>query len=82
MTELWLIFLNITFSIYILVVYPLMLRSREQAVLAFKPLLSLEDDAFNKVVENILKPNRREEWTATFLGISVFWGGYFFNPGL
>ncbi len=71
--------LYIIFPTYILVVYPFMLRSREQAVLAFKPLLSLEDDAFNKVVENILKPNRREEWTAIFLGISIL-GRVLFQP--
>ena len=73
--------LYIIFPTYIMVVYPLMLRSRQQAVLAFKPLLSLEDDAFNKVAENISKPNRRGEWTAIFVGISVLGGG-FFNPGL
>ncbi len=64
----------ILFIIYFLVVYPFMLRSREQAVLAFKPLLSLDDDAFNKVAENISKPSRRWEWTAIFLGILVFMG--------
>jgi len=64
----------ILFIIYFLVVYPFMLRSREQAVLAFKPLLSLDNDAFNKVAENISKPSRRWEWTAIFLGISVFVG--------
>ena len=42
--------------------------------LAFKPLLSLEDDVFNKVAENISKLSRRWEWTAIFLGISVFMG--------
>ena len=62
----------ILFIIYFLVVYPFMLRAREQAVLAFKPLLSLDADAFNKVAENISKPSRRWEWTAIFLGISVF----------
>jgi hypothetical protein len=56
-----------------------MLQSREQAVLAFKPLLSMEDDAFNKVAENILKPSRRGEWTAIFLGISVL-GAVLFQP--
>jgi hypothetical protein len=71
--------LNITFPIYILVVHPFMLRSREKAVLAFKPLLSLDDDAFNKVAENISKPNRRGEWTAIFLGISVL-GVVLFQP--
>ena len=68
---------NIIFPIYILVVYPFMMRSREQAVLAFKPLLSMDDDAFNKVAENISKPNRRWEWAAIFLGIFVLGGGLF-----
>jgi hypothetical protein len=72
-------FSNIIFASYILVVYPFMLRSRETAVLAFKPLLSLDDDAFNKVAENILKPNRRGEWAAIILGISVL-GVIFFQP--
>ncbi|MFC1865991.1 hypothetical protein ACFLYB_04700 [Chloroflexota bacterium] len=72
-------FSNIIFATYILVVYPFMLRSREKAVLAFKPLLSLDDDAFNKVAENISKPNRRGEWTAIILGISVL-GVVFFQP--
>jgi hypothetical protein len=69
---LWFIF----FTAYILVVYPFMMRSREQAVLAFKPLLYLEDDAFNKVAANISKPSRRWEWTAVFLGIAFFVGGF------
>jgi hypothetical protein len=64
----------VLFIIYFLLVYPFMLRSREQAVLAFKPLLSLEDDAFNKVAENISKPNRRWEWIAIFLGMFAFMG--------
>ncbi len=67
----------IVFITYILLVHPFMIRSREQAVLAFKPLLSLEDDAFNKVAANISKPRRRSEWTAIFLGIAIFWGGIF-----
>ena len=66
--------LYIIFPTYILVVYPFMLRSREQAVLAFKPLLSLDDDAFNKVAASISKPSRRGEWTAIFIGISVLGG--------
>ncbi len=72
-------FSNIIIVTYILVVYPFMLRSREKAVLALKPLLSLEDDSFNKVAENISKPNRLGEWTAIFLGISVL-GVVFFQP--
>ena len=64
----------ILFIIYFLVVYPFMSRSREQAVLAFKPLLSLNDAAFNKIAENISKRSRRWEWTAVFLGIVIFMG--------
>jgi len=71
--------LYIIFPTYILVVYPFMLRSREQAVLTFKPLLSLDDDAFNKVAENILKPSRRGEWSAIFLGVCIL-GGVLFQP--
>jgi hypothetical protein len=62
-----------------MVVHPFMLRSRGQAVLAFKPLLSLDDDAFNKVAENISKLSRRGEWAAIFLGISVL-GVVLFQP--
>ncbi|UCD09164.1 MAG: hypothetical protein JSU79_00520 [Dehalococcoidales bacterium] len=72
-------FLNIVFLTYILVVYRFMLQAREKAILAFKPLLALEDDAFNKVVENTLKPSRRGEWTAVFLGIGIL-GAVLFQP--
>ena len=71
--------LNIAFAAYVLAVYPFMLRSRGRAILAFKPLLSLEDKAFNKVAANIFKPNRRWEWIAIFLGISVL-GVVLFQP--
>ena len=71
--------LYIMFFAYILTVYPFMLRSRKQAIIAFKPLLSMEDDAFDKVVENSMKPSRRGEWTAIFLGILIL-GGVFFQP--
>jgi hypothetical protein len=64
----------IVYIAYFMAVYPFMMRSREKAVLAFKPLLSLEDDAFDKVATNISKPNRRLEWTAIFLGISFYLG--------
>ena len=63
--------------IYILVVYPFMMRSREKAVLAFKPLLSLENDAFNKVAIKTSKTSRRREWIAVFLGIAIFLFGIF-----
>jgi hypothetical protein len=54
-----------------------MMRWREQAALAFRPLLALEDDAFNQLVTDISKPNRRWEWTATILGATFFVGAIF-----
>ena len=70
---------NIVFTAYIMAVYPFMLRSRERAVLAFKPLLSLDNAAFSKVAEDISKPSRLREWTAIFAGIFVL-GGVLFQP--
>ena len=67
----------IFFIIYVLIVYPFMMRSREKAVLAFKPLLSFEDDAFNRMAADISRPSRRWEWTAVFLGIAIFLIGIF-----
>lgn len=69
------VLLFIFLTTYFPVVHPSMMRSREQAVLAFKPLLSLEDDAFNKVAAKISKPSRRWEWTTIFIGIAIFVGG-------
>jgi len=51
-----------------------MMRLREQAIMAFKPLLSLEDDAFNRLAADISRPNRRWEWAAILLGIACFFG--------
>jgi hypothetical protein len=54
---------------YILVAYPLMIRWREGAVKAFQPLLSLDEGGFSRLEAEILRPTRRREWTAVFLGI-------------
>ena len=51
----------IVIIIYFLVVYPFMMRLREQAVMSFKPLLPLEDDAFNRLATDISQPNRQWE---------------------
>jgi len=56
---------------YILVVYPFMGRLRERAVQAFRPLLSLEDDAFNRLAAEVARPNRRWEWTAVAIGVGL-----------
>ena len=66
----------IFFLTYIPAVYPFMMQSRKQAIFAFKPLLSLEEDAFEKVVADISRPNRRREWTVILLTISIFVGGF------
>jgi hypothetical protein len=57
---------------YFLAVYPFMMRLREKAAFAFKPLLPLDDDAFNQLATDISKPSRRWEWTAIFLGAAFF----------
>ena len=55
---------------YILTIYPFMMRSRERAVWTFKPLLSLNEDSFNRLALDITKPSRRWEWLAVFVGIA------------
>ncbi|UCB44261.1 MAG: hypothetical protein JSV77_04295 [Dehalococcoidales bacterium] len=57
--------------IYILAIYPFMARLRERAIQTFRPLLSLENDVFDKVTTGISRPNRRWEWAAVFLGIAI-----------
>jgi hypothetical protein len=71
-SELRYVLFFVVFITYIMVVYPFMVRSRGEAIQAFKPIVSLGDDAFNKVAANISKPNRRWEWIAIFLGIRLF----------
>jgi hypothetical protein len=76
-SELRYVLFFVVFITYIMVVYPFMVRSRGEAIQAFKPIVSLGDDAFNKVAANISKPNRRWEWIAIFLGIPIFLGALF-----
>ncbi len=57
--------------IYILAVYPLITKLRNQAIQAFRSLLLLENDAFDKVAANISKPNRRWELVAALSGIAI-----------
>jgi uncharacterized integral membrane protein len=54
--------------IYILVVYPFIWRLWERAVQAFRPLLSLEDDAFNQPAVEVPVPKRHREWVAVLVG--------------
>jgi hypothetical protein len=57
--------------IYILAVYPFIVRLREQAIQAFRSLLPLADDAFDKLAADISKPNRRWEWLAILAGFAL-----------
>jgi len=58
--------------IYILLIYPFMWRLGERAIQAFRPLLSLEENAFNQIVLEINKTNRLRELAAALIG-AVFW---------
>ncbi len=57
--------------IYILIVYPFMWRLRERAIQAFRPLLSLDDEAFNRLAVKVSTPNRRWEWVAVLVGVAL-----------
>jgi hypothetical protein len=57
--------------IYILVVHIFIWRLREQAIQAFRPLLSLDEDEFNRLAAEIAKPKRRWEWTTTLIGVGL-----------
>ncbi|MFC1950652.1 hypothetical protein ACFLWD_03200 [Chloroflexota bacterium] len=56
---------------YILMAYPFMWRLRERAIQTFRPLLSLDDEAFNRMVVKLSTPNRRWEWGAVLLGVAL-----------
>lgn len=55
--------------VYVLVVYPIMWRLRNQALQAFKPILNLDDIAFTKLVKKVSAPNRKREWGAVLGGV-------------
>jgi hypothetical protein len=57
--------------IYILVVHPFMWRLREQAIQAFRPLLPLDENKFNRLVVEVTTPKRRWEWTSVLIGVGV-----------
>ena len=60
--------------IYILAVHPFMWRFREQAIQAFKPLLSLEDDTFDRLAAEVATPKRRWEWISVIIGVGLALG--------
>jgi hypothetical protein len=55
--------------IYILVVYPYVLRLWKPAIEAFRPLVSMSDNQFNSLSLELTTVNRRREWSAVFIGI-------------
>ena len=55
--------------IYILVVHVFMWRLRERAIQAFRPLLLLDEDDFNRLAAKTSAPNRRREWISVLIGV-------------
>ncbi len=55
--------------IYILVVHVFMWRLRERAIQAFRPLLPLDEDDFNRLAAEVATPKRRWEWTSVLIGV-------------
>jgi hypothetical protein len=58
--------------IYILMIYPVMRRLRNQAIQTFRSLLPLKEDDSSQTVTEIFVPNRRWEWGAVLIG-AFFW---------
>jgi hypothetical protein len=56
--------------IYILIIYPLLQRLHYRALETFRPLLSKENGAFDRLVTDISSLNRRREWAAVLIGIA------------
>ncbi len=69
--------------VYVLAIYPFILRLRKPAIEAFRPLVSISEDQFNRLSKDITTVNRRQEWLAVFIGIFLFlviqriWLGWF-----
>ena len=57
--------------IYILVVHVFMWRLRERAIQAFRPLLPLDEDDFNRLAAEVTMPKRRWEWTSVLIGVGL-----------
>ena len=55
---------------YIPIIYPFMMRLRERAIQAFKPLISLDEVSFERLATDIIKPIRRWELVAILVGIA------------
>ena len=58
--------------VYILVIYPFILRQWKPAVEAFRSVVSMSENEFNRLSAEITSVNRRQEWIAVFIGIIFF----------
>ncbi|MFC1874708.1 hypothetical protein ACFLY3_00920 [Chloroflexota bacterium] len=58
--------------IYILVIYPFVLRLWKSAIEAFRPIVSMSENQFSRLSIEITTVNRRREWLAVFIGIFLF----------
>ena len=54
---------------YILMVSSLIWRLRIKAIEAFRPLLAIDDDAFDRLAAKASTPNRRWEWVFVLIGV-------------
>jgi hypothetical protein len=59
---------------YILVVHVFMWRLRERAIQTFRPLLSLDENDFNRLATEVATPKRRWEWLSVLIGIGFVIG--------
>lgn len=55
--------------VYILIIYPFILRLWKPAVEAFRPLVSMSENQFNRLSAEVTTVNRWREWLAVFIGI-------------
>ena len=57
--------------IYIIVISPVMARRSNEVVDAFRPLITIDDAAFNKLVKEAGSLNPRHEWLAFAIGVGL-----------
>ena len=56
---------------YILMVSTFMWRLRIRAIQAFRPLLAVDSDAFDRLAAKASAPNRRWEWVSVLIGVGL-----------
>jgi hypothetical protein len=56
---------------YILMVSSFMWRLRIRAIQAFRPLLAIDDDAFDRLAAKASAANRRREWASVLIGVGL-----------